>query len=67
MADGAALIQTTYQVSATVWPFKAITTILFGMRAFSRLRLLKDAAGWDDLVLFVSWVRSLDNKSPVRH
>lgn len=59
MANQEALIQSTYQASAATWPFTAISTILFGMRVFSRMRLHKDGLGWDDLVISISWVRSL--------
>lgn len=56
MADQQALTQRTYQAAAATWPFTAIATTLFGMRVFSRLRLQKDALGWDDIIISVSWV-----------
>ena len=59
MIDQEALNRSTYQASAATWPFTAITTILFGMRAFSRFYVQKDALGWDDLVISISWVCSL--------
>ena len=59
MADHDTLIQSTYQGTAATWPFTGISTVLFGMKLFSRLRLQTDVLGWDDLVIAVSWVRSL--------
>ncbi|KAL9640461.1 MAG: hypothetical protein Q9164_000280 [Protoblastenia rupestris] len=56
MADQEALTRITHQASAATWPFTAISTILFGMRVFSRMRLHKDALGWDDLVISISWM-----------
>ena len=58
MADDQALIRSTYQASAATWPFTAVSTILFGMRTFSRIHETRDTLHWDDLVLSVSWVRS---------
>ena len=57
MVDQEALTQLTYQASAATWPFTAISTILFGMRTYSRLHLMhKNAVGWDDFVISISWV-----------
>lgn len=56
MEDRDALLRITHQACAATWPFTAITTVLFGMKAFSRLRLQRNALGWDDLVIAVSWV-----------
>lgn len=64
MADLEALTPSTYQASAATWPFTAILTILFGMKIFSRMHLHKDALGWDDLVLSISWVRSPPSTAP---
>ena len=56
MEDRDALLRITHQACAATWPFTAITTMLFGMKAFSRLRLQRNALGWDDLVIAISWV-----------
>lgn len=56
MAEQEALVRSTYQATAATWPFTAISTILFAMRTYSRMRLHKEALGWDDLVISISWV-----------
>ncbi|KAJ5587720.1 uncharacterized protein N7459_003485 [Penicillium hispanicum] len=59
MGHPADLQTTGQQASAATWPFFAISTLLFLMRSYSRLRLHTDALGWDDLVISFSWVLCL--------
>lgn len=47
------------QGPAATWPFFAISTVLFLLRSYSRLRLHTEALGWDDLVISISWVGEL--------
>ena len=56
MAGQDALIRSAYRASAATWPFTTVSTILFSIKIFSRVRLQRDVAGWDDLVISVSWV-----------
>ncbi|KAL8949401.1 MAG: hypothetical protein Q9222_004484 [Ikaeria aurantiellina] len=59
MTDPNRLDQITYEASAATWPFTALATCLFGIRVFSRAKLLRDALDWDDLVVTVSWVLAI--------
>ncbi|KAJ5267454.1 hypothetical protein N7478_010262 [Penicillium angulare] len=49
------LIHLTYQASAAIWVFVAITTVIFFMRTYSRLFLSKDPINWDDFIISLSW------------
>lgn len=50
------LIHLTYQASAAIWVFVAITSVIFFMRTYSRLFLSKDPLNWDDFIISLSWV-----------
>lgn len=47
------------QATAASWPFFVIATIIFGMRSVSRLFFTEASAGWEDLIISISWVRIL--------
>ena len=64
MEDRGPLLRITHQARAATWPFTAITTVLFGMKAVSRLRLQRNALGWDDLVIAFSWVPASSPEHP---
>lgn len=66
MEDRDDLLRITHQASAATWPFTAIATVLFGLKAFSRLRLQRNALGWDDLVIAISWVPESLFTAPMR-
>lgn len=59
MASHDRLIRSTYQGAAATWPFTSISTILFGIKVFSRLCVQTDVLGWDDLVIAVSWILNI--------
>ncbi|KAL4886385.1 hypothetical protein BJY04DRAFT_213156 [Aspergillus karnatakaensis] len=48
-----------YQVSAATWPFTAVSTVLFGMRSYSRWRLQTDKLGLEDAIITISWMLNI--------
>lgn len=44
------------QATAASWPFFAIATVVFGMRTVSRICFTEASAGWEDLIISISWV-----------
>ncbi|KAJ5084028.1 hypothetical protein NUU61_008607 [Penicillium alfredii] len=59
MTSSSDLGQLAHDAAAATWTFTAISTILFFMRTFSRLRLHREALGWDDLVITISWMLNI--------
>lgn len=50
------LIHLTYQAACATWPWTGLSTVIFGMRSYSRFKVPKEALGWDDLIISFSWV-----------
>ncbi|KAL9619122.1 MAG: hypothetical protein Q9160_006211 [Pyrenula sp. 1 TL-2023] len=59
MVDQRTLMGIIKPASAATWPFTAVSTSLFGMRAVSRMYINRSALGWDDLVVSISWILNI--------